>query len=63
LRFSWQGQHFGDLHRHFVWHVHRFGHVVVCCVFFANRIVRVVSIGNNVPIPGQPWDFGTCDEN
>ena len=30
---------------------------------FANRIVRVVSIGNNVPIPGQAWNFGTCDEN
>ena len=31
LQFSWQAQHFGDLHRHFAWQR---------CVFFAKRIVR-----------------------
>ena len=33
-RYLWQAQHFGDVHRHFTWHV-------CCCVFCANRIAAL----------------------
>ena len=29
LHFSWQEQHFGDLHRHFAWQAQRFKRVVL----------------------------------
>ena len=56
LHFSWQAQHFGDLHRHFAWQACR-----VAC--FPNRIVRAASSGDNVQIPLQAWLFVTCAEN
>ena len=34
-----------------------------CCVFFANRIVRATSRGDNVQIPWQAWHFVRCAEN
>ena len=36
---------------------------VSCCVFFANRIVRAASSGDNVQIPWPAWHFVRCDEN
>ena len=36
---------------------------VSCCVFFAHRIVRAASSGDNVQIPWQAWHFVTCVEN
>ena len=35
---------------------------VLYCVFFANRIVRAASSGDNVQILWQAWHFVTCDE-
>ena len=35
---------------------------VSCCVFFANRIVRAASSGDNVQIPWQAWHFVRCVE-
>ena len=29
LQFSWQAQHFGDLHHHFAWQAHHFRRVVL----------------------------------
>ena len=34
LQFSWQTQHFRDLHRHFLWHVHHFKRVALRFFFF-----------------------------
>ena len=34
-----------------------------CCVFFANRIVRAASSGDNVQIPWQAWHFVRCAAN
>ena len=36
---------------------------VRCCVFFANRIVRAASSGDNVQIPWQAWHFVRHAEN
>jgi len=36
---------------------------VWCCVFFAIRIVRAASTGDNVQIAWQAWHLVTCDEN
>ena len=36
---------------------------VSCCVFFANRIVRAASSGDNVQIPWQARPSVTCAEN
>ena len=36
---------------------------VSCCVFFANRIVRAASSGDNVQVPWQAWHFVRCDGN
>ena len=38
---------------------------VSCCEFFASRIVRAASSGDNdnVQIPWQAWLFVTCAEN
>ena len=36
---------------------------VLCCVFFANRIVRAASSGDIVQIPSQAWRFVKCAEN
>jgi hypothetical protein len=30
LHFSWQAQHFGDLHHHFAWRAQHFGAIVMC---------------------------------
>ena len=35
---------------------------VLCCVFFANRIVRAASSGDKVQIQWQAWHFVRCDE-
>ena len=59
FQFSWQAQHFGDLHRHFAWQGQHFRR----CVFFANRIVRAAWSGDNVQIPWQAWHFVICAEN
>ena len=63
LHFSWQAQHFGDLHRHFAWQAQHLRRVVLR--IFANRIVRAVRSGAKVQIPWQAWHFVivTCDEN
>ena len=36
---------------------------VLCCLFFAKRIVRAASSGNKVQIPWQAWHFVKCTEN
>ena len=33
--------------------------VVSCCVFFANRMVRAVSSGDNVQVAWHAWHFVT----
>ena len=63
LQFSWQAQHFGRVHRHFAWQAQHFRRVVLCCVFFANRIGRAALNGDKVQIPWQAWHFVTCAEN
>ena len=47
LHFSWQAQHFGDLHRHFAWQVQHFR-----CV--ALRVLRVA-------LPGLREIVTTCN--
>jgi hypothetical protein len=53
LHFWQQAQHFGDLHRHFAWQAQRRVAASRCVCFFANRIVRGASSGDNVQIPWQ----------
>ena len=55
LHFSWQAQHFGDVHRHFAWQARHFRRVVLR--FSANRIVGAASSGDNVQIAWQAWDI------
>ena len=57
LHFSWQVQHFGDIRVHFASQLHHFRRVAffIVILFFANRIVRVASSGDNVQIAWQPW--------
>ena len=55
LHFSWQAQHFGDLHRHFAWQAQHFRGVVLRV--FASRIVRAASSGDSVQILWQAWHF------
>ena len=45
-----------DLHRHIAWHAQHFGRVALH-VFFADRIVRAASSGDNVQIAWQAWDI------
>ena len=63
LHFSQQAQHFGDLHRHFAWQAQRRVAASRCVCFFANRIVRAASSGDNVQIPWQARPSVTCAEN
>ena len=51
-------QHFGDLYHQHAQHLRR-----VCCVLFANRIVRAASSGDNVQIARQSWHFVLRDES
>ena len=51
LQFSWQAQHFGDLHRHFAWQAHHFRRVAPRV--FTNRSVRAASSGDTVQIAWQ----------
>ena len=60
LRFSWQAQHFGRIHRHFSWQAQHFRRVMLR--FFANRIGRAASSGDKVQIPWQAWHFVRCAE-
>ena len=55
LHFSWQAQHFGDLHRHFAWQAQHFRRVLLRV--FATRIVRAATSGDNVQIAWQVWDI------
>ena len=52
LHFSWQAQHFGDLHRHFAWQAQHFGRAVlrVLCESYCQG-------GGNVQIAWQAWDI------
>ena len=61
FHFSWQAQHFGDLHRHFVWQAQNFRRVVLRA--FANRIIRAMSNRDNVQIPWQALHLVGCDKN
>ena len=61
LQFSWQAQHFGDLHRLFAWQAQHLRHVVLR-FFFATPIVKAVRSGDKVQIPWQAWHFVTCAE-
>jgi len=59
--FSWQAQHFGDLHRHFACQAQHFRRVMLRV--FANRIVRAASSGDKVQIAWWAWHFVRCAEN
>ena len=61
FQFSWQAQHFGRDRLHL--RGRRSTLEESCCVFFANRIVRATSRGDNVQIPWQAWHFVRCAEN
>ena len=61
LHFSWQAQHFGDLHRHVAWQAQHFRRVMLRV--FANRIVRAASSGDKVQIAWQACHFVRCHEN
>ena len=63
LHFSQQAQHFGDLHRHFAWQAQRRVAASRCVCFFANRIVRAASSGDNVANSVAGLPFVRCDEN
>ena len=36
---------------------------VLCCVVFANPVVKAVRSGDKVQSPRHSWRFVTCDEN
>ena len=58
VHFSWQAQHFGDFHSHYL-RGRRSTLDESCCVFFVNRIVKTASSGGNVQIQGRRcilWD-------
>ena len=62
LHFSWQMQHFGDLHRYFEWQVQHFRRVMlrVFCELPLSGLRQVVF---NVQNPWQEWHFVRCAEN
>eukprot|EP00435_Cladocopium_sp_Y103_P038482 s1902_g10.t1 len=58
FQFWWQAQHFGDLQTSIVILTGKRSTLdVSCCVFFANRIVRAASSGENVQIAWQALHF------
>ena len=62
LHFSWQAQHFGDLHRYFDWQAQHFRRVMlrVYCELPLSGLRQVVF---NVQNPWQEWHFVRCAEN
>ena len=61
LHVSWQAQHFGNLHSHFVWQARHFRRVVLCV--FSGSHCQAASSGDKVQIAWRAWYFVRCAEN
>ena len=59
----WQARYFCEVFNKWIPFLEAGTSVVSCCVFFANRIVRAVSSGDNVQVAWHAWHFlWLCDE-
>ena len=62
LRFSWQAQHFGDLHLRFAWQAQRFRRVVLCFLRIAlSGLRQVVARWHSNYVFHKVSKIGLCD--
>ena len=59
LDFSWQAQHFGDLHRHFAWQVQHFRRVLLS-VFLRIALSELRQVVTKCKSPGKPGISREC---